>query len=141
VLAFIQNLNFTELAIIAIVAVLVFGRRLPEVAGQAARGIAKAKRTLQELRRQSGLDEELTSFRQSVAEARQVVEDEAADVYAAPRLLDRPTTSVSRTANRPSPSETSGESQVYGPAMPAAPAPGARPDEAAPRSDSEPKAD
>lgn len=99
--AFIQNLNFTELAIIAIVAVLVFGRRLPEVAGQAARGLAKAKRTLQEVRRQSGLDEELTSFRQSVAQARQQVDDEVSGVYSAPRLTERPASSMARGAGEP----------------------------------------
>jgi sec-independent protein translocase protein TatA len=68
VLALIQNLNVVELLVIGVVAVLVFGKRLPEVSRQAAVGIAKAKRSLVELRRQSGIDEELREARRSIQE-------------------------------------------------------------------------
>jgi Sec-independent protein translocase protein TatA len=64
-LLFINNVNPTELLLIAVVAVLVFGRRLPEVAGQAAGQLAKAKKAVQDLRRESGLDEELRQARQA----------------------------------------------------------------------------
>lgn len=67
-LALIQNLNVVEIVVIGVVAVLIFGRRLPEVAGQAAHGLAKARRTLQDLRRQTGIDEELRQVRRTVEE-------------------------------------------------------------------------
>lgn len=68
VLALIQNLNVIEIVVIGVVAVLIFGRRLPEVAGQAAHGLAKARRALQDLRRQTGIDEELRQVRRTVEE-------------------------------------------------------------------------
>lgn len=69
VLAIIQNLNLVELAVIALVAVLLFGKRLPEVAGQAASGLAKARRSLNDLRRQTGIDEELRQARRAFEDA------------------------------------------------------------------------
>ena len=68
VLALIQNLNVIEIVVIGVVAVLIFGRRLPEVASQAAHGLAKARRSLQDLRRQTGIDEELRQVRRTVEE-------------------------------------------------------------------------
>lgn len=62
-LLFINNVNPTELLLIAVVAVLVFGRKLPEVASHAAGHLAKAKRAISDLRRDSGLDEELRRAR------------------------------------------------------------------------------
>lgn len=68
-LALIGNLSLLELVVIAVVAVLIFGRRLPEVAGQAAAQVMKAKRALTDLRRETGIDEELRRARQVVYEA------------------------------------------------------------------------
>jgi Sec-independent protein translocase protein TatA len=67
-LLFINNVNPTELLLIAVVAVLVFGRKLPEVASQAAGHLAKAKRAISDLRRDSGLDEELRRARSAAQE-------------------------------------------------------------------------
>jgi Sec-independent protein translocase protein TatA len=57
------NLGFTEIVLIAIVAILVFGKRLPEVATQTFRQVAKLRRGLEDLRRESGLDRELRDVR------------------------------------------------------------------------------
>jgi Sec-independent protein translocase protein TatA len=57
------NLGFSEIVLIAIVAILVFGKRLPEVASQAFRQVAKARRGLEDLRRESGIDRELRDVR------------------------------------------------------------------------------
>jgi sec-independent protein translocase protein TatA len=62
-LALIGNLSLLELLLIGVVAVLVFGRRLPEVAGQAAGQVMRAKRALTNLRRESGIDDELRRAR------------------------------------------------------------------------------
>jgi Sec-independent protein translocase protein TatA len=67
-LLFINNVNPTELLLIAVVAVLVFGRKLPEVAGQAAAQLAKARRAINDMRRESGLDEELRRARSAAQE-------------------------------------------------------------------------
>ena len=48
VLAFIQNLGMPELIVIGIVALLVFGKRLPEVGRSAGRFIVEFKKGLRE---------------------------------------------------------------------------------------------
>jgi sec-independent protein translocase protein TatA len=58
-LALFGNLSFSEILLIAVVAVMVFGKRLPEVAGQTVRQVAKLRRNLDDLRRESGIDREL----------------------------------------------------------------------------------
>lgn len=67
-LAFLTNINPTELVVIAVVAVLIFGRRLPEVAGRAAGHVQRARRALSDLKRESGLDEELRTAREAMRE-------------------------------------------------------------------------
>lgn len=98
-LALLQNLNVVELVVIAVVAVIVFGPRLPEVARQSAVNLAKARRALLELRRQSGIDEELREARRSIAEiereARAVTTGLANEVRA-PVTPRRPPTAISR---------------------------------------------
>lgn len=72
--AFIQNINPTELVLIAIVAILIFGRRLPQVAGQVAGRVQQARRAFNDLKRETGIDEELRqakrTFDQTVHDAR-----------------------------------------------------------------------
>lgn len=98
-LALLQNLNVVELVVIGIVAVLVFGPRLPEVARQAAINVAKAKRALQELRRQSGIDDELREARRTIQELEREARVGPAELDApvrAPLAPRRPPTAVSR---------------------------------------------
>lgn len=52
--------------VIAVIAVLVFGARLPQVAGEAAAMVQKLRRALSDLRRDSGIDEELRNARREV---------------------------------------------------------------------------
>ncbi len=67
-LAFLTNINPTELVVIVVVAILIFGRRLPEVAGRAAGHLQRARQALGELKRESGLDEELRTAREAMRE-------------------------------------------------------------------------
>lgn len=67
-LAFL-NLAPSELLVIAVVAILVWGRRLPEVAGQAAGVVQRMRRSLEDLRRETGIDRELQNARRAVDEA------------------------------------------------------------------------
>jgi len=69
------NLSPTEVVIILVVAVLVFGRRLPEVAGQAAGMVQRMRRSIADLRRETGIDRELEEARRKLDEARREVED------------------------------------------------------------------
>jgi len=65
-LAFIFNFGTLEIVLVAIVAVLVFGRNLPVVAVQAAGVVQKMRRSLADLRRQTGIDEELRNMRRTI---------------------------------------------------------------------------
>ncbi len=58
-LSFISNLSLGEYVLIAIVALLIFGKRLPEVASQSFRQVAKLRRTLDDMRRETGIDREI----------------------------------------------------------------------------------
>lgn len=68
-LAFIFNFGTLEIVLVGIVAVLVFGRNLPAVAVQAAGVVQKMRRSLADLRRQTGIDEELRNVRRTINSA------------------------------------------------------------------------
>jgi Sec-independent protein translocase protein TatA len=55
----IFGLSPIELVVIMVVAILVFGQRLPQVAGEAAATLQKVKRSLSDLRRETGIDQEI----------------------------------------------------------------------------------
>jgi Sec-independent protein translocase protein TatA len=59
VIAFIGNLSFLEMALIATVAIMVFGRNLPRVAAQAYTRFQEARRALTTVWRESGIGEEI----------------------------------------------------------------------------------
>jgi len=63
------NLSPVEIAIIAIAAIVVFGRRLPQVAGQAAGAVQRLRRSLDDLRRETGIDREIQEARRAVESA------------------------------------------------------------------------
>ena len=65
-LALFENIGFLELLIIVVVALLVFGRRLPEVAGQAGAQIARFKRGIEDLRNESGIDKEVRDLQRNL---------------------------------------------------------------------------
>ena len=63
------GLSPIELVVIVVVAILVFGPRLPQVAAEAGGWVVKLKRTLSDLRRDSGIDRELAQARREVENA------------------------------------------------------------------------
>ena len=67
-LAFL-NLGVTEMVVILVVAVVVFGRNLPQVAVQAAAQVAKLRRSLTDLRRETGIDDELRRAKREFEQA------------------------------------------------------------------------
>ena len=65
-LALIGNLSLMETVVVAVIAILVFGKRLPEVAVRAVRWMQGLRRSLDDLRRETGLDAELRSVERSI---------------------------------------------------------------------------
>lgn len=96
-LAFLTNINPTELVLIAVVAVLIFGRRLPEVAGRAAGHVQRARRALTDLKRESGLDEELRTAREAMREV-----SNPSLLTELPKLPS-PSTAIRRVLDEPTP--------------------------------------
>jgi TatA/E family protein of Tat protein translocase len=68
-LAIFDNLGFSELLIVVVVAVLIFGKRLPEVASQAGMQIAKFRRSLQDLKNETGIDNDIRKIQREIQEA------------------------------------------------------------------------
>jgi Sec-independent protein translocase protein TatA len=62
----VLNLSFLEILLIAVVAVIAFGPRLPQVAAEAAHFVGKMRRSLAELRRDTGIDREIEEARRSI---------------------------------------------------------------------------
>lgn len=67
--AFIDNLGGTELFIVFLAALLVFGKRLPQVAGDAARQMAKLRRSVDEAWRDTGMTQELQAVKRDLETA------------------------------------------------------------------------
>jgi len=91
VIAFINNLSFGETLVIGVLAILFFGRRLPEVAAQAGAKLQDLKRSMNDLRRDIGLDEQL----REAQERMRVLEREARARSSAPPPLVEARTSAS----------------------------------------------
>jgi len=66
VLAFFGNLAPSELLVLAVIAVLVFGKRLPEVAGRGYTQVRRWRHSLDQLRRETGIDRELRNIEREV---------------------------------------------------------------------------
>lgn len=82
-IAFINNLSFGETLVIGVLAILFFGKRLPEVAAQAGAKLQDLKRSMNDLRRDIGLDEQL----REAQERMRVLEREARARPSAPPPL------------------------------------------------------
>lgn len=68
-LAFLSNLGPPEIILIAIVAILVFGKNLPEAAAKAVVQIRKFRSAVDDLKRDSGIEKEIRDIERSVREA------------------------------------------------------------------------
>ena len=63
------GLSPIEMIVVLVAAILVFGGRLPQVAGEAAATLQKVKRSLTDLRRDTGIDQELAKAKREYDEA------------------------------------------------------------------------
>ena len=83
-LAFFGNLAPSEVLVLAVIAVLVFGKRLPEVAGRGYTQLRRWRQSLDQLRRETGIDRELSNIKYEVNDAarRARIEDDLAEARA-----------------------------------------------------------
>jgi len=58
-MALIGNLNLLEIAIIVAAAVMIFGRNLPRVIAEVLTHLAKAKRAMRDMWRETGIEDEM----------------------------------------------------------------------------------
>lgn len=65
-MALIGNLDFSELVIILVAAILIFGSRLPRVAGQAGFYLARLRRSLEALWQDTGVVREIRSVQREL---------------------------------------------------------------------------
>jgi Sec-independent protein translocase protein TatA len=68
-LAMFDNLGGSELLIVMAAALLVFGKRLPQVAGDAARQLVKLRRSLDEAWRDTGMQQEILNVKRELENA------------------------------------------------------------------------
>ena len=67
--ALFEDLGFPELVVIGVAGVLLFGKRLPEVASQAGQQLVKFRRSLQQVKAESGMDQEVRKIQRTLEEA------------------------------------------------------------------------
>lgn len=88
-LAFLTNLGLPELVVIVVIAVLIFGKNLPQAASKAYLQVRKLRNAVDDLRRDSGIEREIRnierSMREAEWEARKLETLAAAGPKAAPR--------------------------------------------------------
>lgn len=65
-LALLGNLSFLEILVIAVGALLIFGKRLPEVAMKAAAQVVRVRRAVSEMWREAGIEEELRKVKREI---------------------------------------------------------------------------
>ena len=76
-LALFANLSLPELFVIALAGIMVFGRNLPTVAVKAAAQFSKARRALNKIWRETGVQDEFRRMQREMREAEYEVRDAA----------------------------------------------------------------
>ncbi|MBM3988045.1 MAG: twin-arginine translocase TatA/TatE family subunit [Planctomycetes bacterium] len=114
------GLSFAELVVIFVVAILVFGQRLPRVAGETAATLQRVRRSLSDLRRETGIDHEIQKAKREFEDAQRVaqasvqreaammraeVERVASATSAAPAASETPTAVAPAPATEPAATE------------------------------------
>ena len=66
--AFLGNLSTTEILVVGIVAVLIFGKRLPEVASQTFGQLRRLRQGMDQFRRETGIDREMRSIEHTLGD-------------------------------------------------------------------------
>ena len=67
--AIFEDIGMSEILVIGVFGVLLFGKRLPEVASQAGQQLVKFRRSLQQVKAESGMDQEVRKIQRTIQEA------------------------------------------------------------------------
>ncbi len=76
-LAFFSNLHFTELVLVALVGIMVFGRNLPRIAVQIWTQLTKVRRSMNKVWRETGVQDEIRRMQREMRDAEYEVRDAA----------------------------------------------------------------
>jgi sec-independent protein translocase protein TatA len=87
VFAFIPSLGWSEMMLLVLVGLLLYGRNLPQAGKTLGRFVAQMKRGFQDFKDQMDRDESLREMRRTIDETRR----ELRDVTAVPRAIADPT--------------------------------------------------
>ena len=118
-MALLGNLDFMEIVIIGAGALMIFGKRLPEVAVRLATQVAKLRRSVTQVWRDAGMEEELRKVKRTIEhelpntaqggyQARNVMRDIEAKIQAPPPAREEPTEPPARSGDddpEPSPDD------------------------------------
>jgi len=119
-LALFGNIGMMEMILILVVAVLIFGKDLPQAASKAYLQARKLRNAVDDLRRDSGIDQELRNIERNVREAEwEARRTEARATGSEPRRL----TPVPPVSQVPRPPAGSAAVSAGVPETPAEPAP------------------
>lgn len=118
-LAFISNLSPGEMVVVVVLAVIIFGRQLPDVTMELARRFYKLRKMLSDLRRETGIDEELREVQRSLSDIKNI------DTYA-PQVSSRSTAKrePAKPATEPAEAERSPGYDPFSDAAGGTPGPG-----------------
>ena len=75
--AFFSKLGFTELIVIAVFGIMVFGRNLPRIAVEVAAQLTKMRRSLNKVWRETGVQDEIRRMQREMREVEYEVRDAA----------------------------------------------------------------
>lgn len=118
------GLGMSEIFLAGLIGLLLFGGNLPRVAGQAAQWLVKLRRSLNELRRESGIDREIDAARREIEQSVGPLTAPTLDVRrAAEETFARPLRDAAIAAEQPD----------AAPQVPAAPTPPPASEPAKPR--------
>ena len=120
------GLSFAELVVIFVVAILVFGQRLPQVAGETAATLQRVRRSLSDLRRETGIDQEIQKAKREFEDAQRAaqasVQREAAMMRAEVERAASATSVAPAASGTPTPASPAPAVEPVAPEQPA-PAP------------------
>jgi Sec-independent protein translocase protein TatA len=115
-LAFLSNIGLLELLVIAVIAVLIFGKDLPTAASKAYLQVRKLRNAVDDLRRESGIEREIRNIERSVREAEWEVRKLDSAARAEPKPAQPSPSLPPPPAPAPAPAPTSPPSEHGGPA-------------------------
>ncbi len=102
-LAFLTNIGLPELVVIAVIAVLIFGKDLPQAASKAFVQVRKLRNAVDDLRRDSGIEREIRNIERNMREADWELRKLEGQARSEPKTAPRAGPTEALPANAPEP--------------------------------------